>query len=56
LPRRVDPGSFSGGCDETPNKDFQVVGPIVMFASLAAIESGIMLIVDGSTMHASQVE
>jgi hypothetical protein len=49
-------GSFPGGCDATPNKDYQVVGPIVMLASLAAVVSGILLIVDGSTMHASQVE
>ncbi len=48
-------GSFLG-CDAYPNRDLQVVGPIVIVASVAALVSGIVLIVDGSTMHASQVE
>lgn len=50
------PGFSGTGCDAAPNKDFQVIGPIVMLASVAAVVSGILLIVDGSTMHASQVE
>ena len=50
-------GTFPGaGCNPYPNRDLQLVGPIVVGAGIAAVVGGILLIVDGSTMRASQVE
>jgi hypothetical protein len=54
CPAGASPTYPGAGCDPNPNQTYAIAGPIVMTVGVLALLGGILLAVDGSTMHATQ--